>query len=75
MSKDAICCVAIDDAEFSELRNILSTRFGDENFLSTIVVRSNPHGRAMAAGFSKIMNTLCFCEMKKGNSWWTAAKR
>jgi len=53
MSSNAIICVAIDDFELVALRNLLSNSFGAENYLSTIAVRSNPHGRAMAAGFSQ----------------------
>jgi adenine-specific DNA-methyltransferase len=53
MSQDAIICVAIDDFEYSPLNIILNENYGEENHLSTIAVRSNPHGRAMAAGFSQ----------------------
>lgn len=53
LSSDAILCVAIDDFELTSAKSILQQRFGDENELSTVVVRSNPHGRAMASGFSQ----------------------
>lgn len=52
LRNDAIHCVAIDDLEFPYLSLILSRIFNDENHLATIAVRSNPHGRAMASGFS-----------------------
>ena len=52
MKNDAIFCIAIDDAEQSILADCLSNIFGDDNHLGTVVVRSNPHGRAMAAGIS-----------------------
>lgn len=53
MSHNSIICVAIDDFEYSPLNIILNENFGEDNHLSTIAVRSNPHGRAMAAGFSQ----------------------
>lgn len=52
ISNKAIMCVAIDDFELPNLNNCLSSVFGDERHLATAAVRSNPHGRAMAAGFS-----------------------
>ena len=52
MKDDAIICVAIDDFELPVLARCLSNIFGEENHLATVLVRSNPHGRAMAAGFS-----------------------
>ena len=53
MTENAIICVAIDDFEYSSLKKIIEIIFGSENNLSTVVIRSNPHGRAMAAGFSQ----------------------
>jgi adenine-specific DNA-methyltransferase len=52
MKNAAIMCVAIDDAEFPLLTRLLSMIFGNEHRLGTLVVRSNPHGRAMASGIS-----------------------
>ena len=53
MRDDSIICVAIDDFEFPVLQNTLSSIFGEDMHLATVVIRSNPHGRAMAAGFSQ----------------------
>jgi len=53
MRDDSIICVAIDDAELRALSYCLSSIFGEERELATVVVRSNPHGRAMASGFSR----------------------
>jgi adenine-specific DNA-methyltransferase len=53
MRDDSIICVAIDDFELPFLQNNLSTIFGEEMHLATTAIRSNPHGRAMAAGFSQ----------------------
>jgi adenine-specific DNA-methyltransferase len=52
MSHDAILCMAIDDYELSRLLDCLLSVFGEDGWLATVAVRSNPHGRAMAAGFS-----------------------
>ncbi|WP_338835625.1 site-specific DNA-methyltransferase [Neomoorella thermoacetica] len=52
MGSEAIICIAIDDYEFPLLAEELRNIFGETNHLATIVVRSNPHGRAMASGFS-----------------------
>ena len=52
MTEDGIICVAIDDFELPVLTRCLSSIFGQQNRLATVAVRSNPHGRAMAAGFS-----------------------
>ena len=48
----AIVCVAIDDFEQSVLDLLLNEVFEKCLHLATIPIRSNPHGRAMAAGFS-----------------------
>lgn len=52
MSDDGVISVAIDDAEFSRMHILLLDTFGEENYLSSIVVRAKPQGRAMAIGFS-----------------------
>ena len=53
LKHNGIICVAIDDFELTFLKMILSRIFSQENYLATVAVRSNPHGRAMAAGFSQ----------------------
>ena len=52
MAAESSLCLAIDDAESTRLVDCLTEQFGDERRLATVTVRSNPHGRAMAAGFS-----------------------
>ena len=52
MNDEGIICVAIDDFELSGLMQCLAIVFGEDKRLATVLVRSNPHGRAMAAGFS-----------------------
>ena len=49
---DSISCMSIDDFELSKLFEILQNLYGSEHWLATTPIRSNPHGRAMAAGFS-----------------------
>ncbi len=52
MTDDSIFCFAIDDCEYPKANLTLQAHFGEENFLANVPVRSNPHGRAVAAGFS-----------------------
>jgi adenine-specific DNA-methyltransferase len=53
MNDEGIICVAIDDAEFPVLKVLLDSIFNEDNLLSVAAIRSNPHGRAMASGFSQ----------------------
>ena len=52
MRPDSSICMAIDDAELTRLIDCLEGVFGARGHLATVPVRSNPHGRAMASGFS-----------------------
>jgi adenine-specific DNA-methyltransferase len=52
MAAESCLCLAIDDAELTRLIDCLSQEFSEDARLATVAVRSNPHGRAMAAGFS-----------------------
>lgn len=52
LKDDSISGFAIDDFELNNLRKLLDNIYGNENFHACLPVRSNPHGRAMAAGFS-----------------------
>jgi adenine-specific DNA-methyltransferase len=52
MKDTSIICVAIDDFEFPFLTHLLHRVFGEDRRLGTVLVRSNPHGRAMASGIS-----------------------
>lgn len=62
MSDESVFCVAIDDYEQPLLTNYLRRTFGEERHLSTVIVRSNPHGRAMASGFSQNHEYALFFE-------------
>jgi adenine-specific DNA-methyltransferase len=50
LNNNGLICVAIDDAEVSELRNILSTIYYSE--LGVVTVRSNPAGRKTKGRFA-----------------------
>lgn len=52
MKDTSIICAAIDDFEFPFLTHLLNSIFGEGQRLGTVLVRSNPHGRAMASGIS-----------------------
>lgn len=45
LADDGVIFVSIDDNEIHNLRIILNEIFGEENFISEIVVQSNPGGR------------------------------
>lgn len=49
---NSINCFAIDDFELFNMNKMLGSVYGSESFLANIVIRSNPHGRAMADGIS-----------------------
>ena len=46
-------CIAIDDVEYSKLRELLSYEFGKNALLGVAAVRSNPAGRSTANGLSE----------------------
>lgn len=51
-NKQATFCIAIDDFEKANLELLLDNLLGADHKLSCVIVRTNPHGRAMASGFS-----------------------
>ena len=52
LKEEGIQCTTIDDAESALLHVMLSEIWGDENYLSTVTIRSKPQGRAVPSGFS-----------------------
>lgn len=44
LSKDGVICIAIDDCEYAYLKVLSDEIFGRDNFLGSIVVKSNPSG-------------------------------
>ncbi|HCX3372241.1 DNA methyltransferase [Legionella pneumophila serogroup 2] len=49
---DGAICVTIDDFEKSILKYQLDSIYGNQNDLSTVVIRSNPQGRSTVQGFA-----------------------
>lgn len=47
-----ITCIAIDDYEYPRINLAIQNIFGEDSILSNVPIRSNPHGRAVASGFS-----------------------
>lgn len=47
LARNGALILAIDDEEFPRLRLIADAAFGEENFLGTLVVQSNPRGRGI----------------------------
>lgn len=45
LSDDGVIFISIDDNEQSSLKSILDEIFGEDNFLTQIIVKSNPGGR------------------------------
>ncbi|NLS93179.1 MAG: site-specific DNA-methyltransferase [Planctomycetaceae bacterium] len=42
---DGVVCVSIDDTEFSNLRSVLTEVFGEDGFVSVVVIQSNKRGQ------------------------------
>jgi adenine-specific DNA-methyltransferase len=45
LTDDGIICVSIDDHEIHHLRIVMNEVFGEENFVSTIVIQANKRGQ------------------------------
>ena len=52
LADNGIFCVAIDDVEAANLRQLLQNLFGKENELGIVAVCSNPAGRQRPTGFA-----------------------
>ena len=44
LSKDGVCCISIDDHEVNNLIKLGSEIFGAQNYVGSIIVKSNPRG-------------------------------
>jgi adenine specific DNA methylase Mod len=49
LDEKGICSVAIDDEEIFDLKHVLDDIFGDDDFIGTLVIESNPRGRTTNA--------------------------
>ena len=47
LSEDGVIIIAIDDEELYRLKFTIDSIFGEDNYLGTIVVQSNPRGRGI----------------------------
>jgi len=45
LTEDGVICVSIDDHEVHHLRIVMNEVFGEENFVSTIVIQANKRGQ------------------------------
>ena len=52
LKSDGSICIAIDDAEYAHLKILCDEIFGQENYIGTIVVQSNPRGRTINSQFA-----------------------
>lgn len=53
LASSGVTCIAIDDVEYSKLREMLSSSLGGDSLLGVAAVRSNPAGRSTPKGFSE----------------------
>ncbi len=62
-SENSLLMVAIDDEELYNLKKMLDIEMGSENYISTIVVQSNPRGRSINS-FYATSHDYCLCYAK-----------
>ena len=60
LAENGIFCVAIDDVEAANLRQLLQNLFGNENELGIVAVFSNPSGNASPTGFASAHEYVMF---------------
>ena len=65
LAHNSIFCVAIDDVESSNLRQLLLYFFGKENEQGIVAVCSNPGGRQTPTGFSPAHEYAMFFSIQK----------
>lgn len=53
LQPDGVIFVSIDDNEVHNLRTLMNIVFGEENFLTEIVVLTNPKGRVLGSHFAR----------------------
>ena len=47
LAKEGVMMLTIDDEELYELKGVIDTVFGKENYIGTVVIESNPRGRSV----------------------------
>ena len=67
LAASGVFCVAIDDVEAANLRQLLQTLFGKENELGIVAVCSNPGGRKRPRGFAPAHEYAMFFGITHGS--------
>ncbi len=63
LQEDGVIFISIDDNELVNLRKLCDEIFGEENFLGTITVQSNPRGRQSDTYFASVHDYLvCYAK-------------
>ena len=52
LKRSGLICVTIDDYELYNLKNLMDSSFGVDNFLANVIIRNNPSGRSTVTGFA-----------------------
>lgn len=65
---DGVIFISIDDNEVANLRKICDEVFGEENFVATIVVKSNPRGSMSAAEIANLHEYLLLYTKNRENA-------
>ena len=64
MADDGAIFVSIDDNEHYRLRALMDEIFGEQNFISSISIKSNPRGR-QSDEYIATLHEYCFCYAKR----------
>lgn len=64
LSDSGVICIAIDDEEYAHLKVLCDEVFGDDNYIGTIVVQSNPSGTTSSSYFARC-HEYCLFYAKK----------
>ena len=64
LSEDGVIFISIDDNEITDLRQICDEIFGEQNFVSQIVVQTNPRGRTFDRFIAKTHEYILVADCK-----------
>ncbi len=62
---DGVIFISIDDNEVANLRKVCDEVFGEENFISTIIIKSNPRGSMSAAEIANLHEYILLYTKKR----------
>jgi len=69
LKDDGVIFISIDDNEVANLRKLCDEIFGEENFIGTLVIQSNPRGSQEPFGISSEHEyVLCYGKTESGKS-------